>query len=306
MQTISALASMVCGDDEAFVYRTATELHDFFIDCGLERYTQNGHSRHSFVDNTLRHLMSLQDWSSGGFLAELLKVIELLMDLADAKPEDPNRLNALEILNNTLKREGISAYYDVHGVCQLLRTRTNRNLPTGILPQRAWTAEEIEKRKELVRFIDMSSEDEITNEILLPLFRQLGFSRVTFDGHRERILEYGKDVWMKYQLPITHFLYFGIQVKKGKIDAAGRSKNTNVSEVLNQLRMMLGHEIFDPEINAKRLVDHAIIISGDEITRQAKNWLGEQLDQSKRSQVIFMDRNDILDLFLLHKVPLPS
>src|SRR5713101_1677911 len=39
--------------------------------------------------------------------------------------------------------------------------------------------------------------------------------------------------------------------------------------------MMLGHEIFDPETNRRVLVDHAFIVAGGEITKQAKNWLGE-------------------------------
>ncbi|EDS1769134.1 hypothetical protein C5P79_004828, partial [Salmonella enterica subsp. enterica serovar 4,[5],12:i:-] len=43
------------------------------------------------------------------------------------------------------------------------------------------------------------------------------------------------------------------QVKKGKLDASGVSKstNSNVAEIHNQVLMMLGHEIFDPETNRK-------------------------------------------------------
>ncbi len=41
--------------------------------------------------------------------------------------------------------------------------------------------------------------------------------------------------------------------------------------------MMLGHEIFDPETSKKVLVDHAFIVSGGEITKAARNWLGSKL-----------------------------
>ncbi len=54
------------------------------------------------------------------------------------------------------------------------------------------------------------------------------------------------------------------------------------------------------------LVDHAFIVAGGEITKQAKNWLGEKLDQSRRSQVMFMDREDILNLFVVNNIPLPQ
>jgi hypothetical protein len=69
---------------------------------------------------------------------------------------------------------------------------------------------------------------------------------------------------------------------------------------------MLGHEIFDPETNRRVLVDHAFIVAGGEITKAARNWLANKLDASKRSQIMFLDRNDILNLCVVTKVPLPS
>ena len=113
---------------------------------------------------------------------------------------------------------------------------------------------------------------------------------------------------MKYTLPTQHVLYFGIQVKTGKINSAGASRadNANVGEILNQATMMLGHEIFDPEIGKRVLVDHAFIVAGGEITKAARNWLGNKLDATKRSQIMFMDRDDILNLFVVTNLPLPG
>lgn len=60
---------------------------------------------------------------------------------------------------------------------------------------------------------------------------------------------------MRFTLPTLHVLYFGIQAKKGKLDSAGMSKggSSNIGEILNQVTMMLGHEIFDPEVNRRVL-----------------------------------------------------
>ena len=112
---------------------------------------------------------------------------------------------------------------------------------------------------------------------------------------------------MKFLLPTQHIIYFGIQVKKGKLDAAGMTKgsNQNIAEIYNQSTMMLGHEIFDSETNKKVLVDHAYIIAGGEITKAARNWLGGKLDANKRSQIIFMDRDDILNLFTVNTIEIP-
>jgi len=139
------------------------------------------------------------------------------------------------------------------------------------------------------------------------LFRHLGFHRITLTGHNDKQLEYGKDIWMKFTLPTQHYLYFGLQVKKGKLDSSGVSKGTktNVAEVYNQVLMMLGHEIFDPEIGKKVLVDHAFIVAGGDITKAAKNWLWGQLDASQRRHIIFMDRDDILNLFIVNDIALP-
>ena len=70
--------------------------------------------------------------------------------------------------------------------------------------------------------------------------------------------------------------------------------------------MMLGYEIFDPEINKKVLIDHAFIISGGEITKQAKNWIVENLHNSKRSQILFMDKEEILNLYVKNNILLAT
>ena len=168
--------------------------------------------------------------------------------------------------------------------------------------------EEIKRREQLGAYLDRASEDELIEEVLLPLFRQLGFHRITAAGHKDKTLEYGKDVWMRYVLPTQHVLYFGLQAKKGKLDAAGASRpgSSNIAEILNQISMMIGHEIFDPEVSRKVLVDHVFIVAGGEITKAARNWLGGKLDATKRSQVMFMERDDILNLFVVSNAPTPK
>ena len=79
------------------------------------------------------------------------------------------------------------------------------------------------RRDLLISYLDKASEDELIEEVLMPLFRQLGFQRITAAGHKDKALEYGKDIWMRYTLPTQHVLYFGLQVKRDKLDASGAS-----------------------------------------------------------------------------------
>lgn len=305
-RTITELAEMICGNVEYFHYRSSSYISEFFADCGFHEHVHDGSTRNWWVAEALKAIFSIASDANDFPPEELKTIIRSLMDKVDATDENEDRNNALRVLNASLARENLKAFYDEGGVCQLQNTEDNTSSSSTGLPRRAWTSDEIKKRNELIQYLDTASEDDIIEEILLPLFQQLGFQRITSEGHKERILEYGKDIWMKYRLPTLHFLYFGIQVKKGKIDAAGRSRISNVAEIHNQILMMLGHELFDPETNKKSLVDHALIIAGGEITKQAKNWLGEKLDASQRSQILFMDRNDILNLMLMQKVPIPD
>jgi hypothetical protein len=211
------------------------------------------------------------------------RVIRTLMDQGDAVNEGPERPGALALLNTALAREGFEAFYANDRQCYLRHIATNTIATQSPNPHRPFSSSEIKRREQLLAYIESISEEELVEEVLLPLFRQLGFHRVTAAGHKDKALEYGKDIWMRYTLPTQHILYFGIQVKKGKIDAAGlsRERNTNVAEILNQVTMMVGHEIFDPETSRRVLVDHAFIVAGGEITKAARNWLGNKLDASK-------------------------
>jgi hypothetical protein len=230
------------------------------------------------------------------------------MDQGDAENEDPARPKALSAVNAELAREGFKAFYADDGICYLKNTNTQAITGLTSNPHRPLSVEEAERKDELIAYLNKCSEDELIENILLPLYRQLGFQRISAAGHKDKALEYGKDIWMRHVLPTQHVLYFGIQVKKGKLDSAGttKSSNANVAEIHNQVTMMLGHEIFDPEVGRRVLVDHAFIVAGGEITKAARNWLGNQLDASKRSQIMFMDREDIVNLFVTSNVKLPA
>jgi hypothetical protein len=213
----------------------------------------------------------------------------------ELKQSDKDPDAALSDVNLALGRDGLEAFYDGAGRCHV------RSIPTQVSSAQApggmrWTPEEIRRRARLAQALDGMSEDQVIEDLLQPLFAQLGFARLSLTGHKDKSLEYGNDLWMKYQLPTTHYLYFAAQVKKDKLDSAASSSDSNIGRVLNQINMVLKHPIWDPETNKRVLVDHVFIISAGEITKQAKAWLGQHLDLDSRRQVIFMDRDDLLNL----------
>jgi hypothetical protein len=305
-RNLRALAEIVCGNVDHFQYRSSSYITEFFEDCDLE-YVHDGSTRWAWVAERLEEVLAMPYSRPSVPPDAFVRIIRRVLDKGEAQEGDEDRTKALAALNIVLAREGWEAFYDDHDIGQLRHIATN-TVAEIANPHRPLTPQELQRKDQLTAYLDKCSEDELIEEVLLPLFRQLGFQRVTAAGHKDKALEYGKDVWMKFTLPTLNVLYFGIQAKKGKLDSAGMSKgrSSNIGEILNQVTMMVGHEIFDPEVNRRVLVDHAFIVAGGEITKQAKNWLGERLDATKRSQVMFMDRDDILNLFIVTNLPLPK
>jgi hypothetical protein len=311
-RTLNQLATLICGDvkdnkPSYFVYRSSFYLTEFFGDAETD-FIHDGTTRPKWVAETLARILKEPSTTNDMPSETFCRVIQILMEKADAYNEDKNRLKALEELNNVLLRDNFEAFYADDNKCYLKHIPTQKVLKPSANPHRPFTNSEIKRRELIINYLGSCSEDELIEEILLPLFRQLGYYRISMAGHKDKSLEYGKDIWMKYLLPTQHWLYFGVQVKKGKLDAAGMTKgsNANIAEIHNQVLMMLAHEIFDPEIGRNVLVDHAFIIAGGEITKSAKNWLANVLDKSKRSQILFMEKDDIINQFIVNNLPLPN
>lgn len=309
-RTLREIAELICGsidDTSVFRYRSSSYLTEFFADAETD-HEVGGSTRDRRVANTLQAILAESHSDPRSPPDAFLRVIEVLMDQGDARNEGADRPKALEMLNAALAREGLEAFYGDDRICRLRHSGTTQALVPQANPQRSLSPEEMERRERLEEFMKACSEDQLIEDVLVPLFRQLGFDRIEVGGHKDKSLEYGKDLWMRHVLPTRHVLYFGLQAKTGKLDASRRSgaTNANIAEILNQTTMMLGHEIFDPEVSRRVLVDHAFIACGGEITKAARNWLGNRLDTARRSQVMFMDRDYILNLHVVTNTPLPA
>lgn len=317
-RNVEGIANLVCGntgsespvngeEPKYFPYRSSMYITEFFQELDTD-WTHDGSTRHRWVADVLDTMLEEPHDGPTHPPEIFCRLVDQLMAPADATNESPERPKALAQLNTILAKEGFEAFYEEDRHCYLRHVGTDTVTILAANPHRPLSAAEVRRRAELGAYLDRCSEDQLIEEVLLPLFRQLGFHRITAAGHKDKALEYGKDIWMRYTLPTQHVIYFGIQAKKGKLDASGVTKaaNANMAEIHNQALMMLAHEVFDPEVNRRVLVDHAFIVAGGEITKQARNWLGNALDASKRSQIIFMDRDDILNLYVVTNLPLPE
>lgn len=309
--TLANLAIMICGDNEPkmgkpFPYRSSSRLTAFFTNCDLYR-VHDGSTRRYWVAGVLKELdqeqASLPDLPSDS----LVRVITELLDAEYFDQPDDDRDAAMIQLNKTLARDSLVVFLDDSKHCHLRHDGTG--VTSASIPQRPrpLTADEKIQHDRLAAFLDRASEDDFTEKVLVPLFQRLGYHRVNALGHKEKVMEFGKDLWMKFMLPTGHWIYFCAQIKRVKIDAKGTSGG-NVTEVLNQARMALDHPIFDPDVNRNVLLDHIYIISAAEITRAAQHWIAQHLDKEKRRHLIFMDRGEFLTFAarIVADLPVPT
>jgi hypothetical protein len=293
-RVLEGLAEMVVGDNPLFPYRSSYFITQFFKRCGLP-HVHDGSTRRFWVKEVLEQLNGNAGNSADLPSDEILRVVDELFDPFEFDHVKKSPELACENLNRLIARHGLAARLDHGGRCCLVNIGSGTASSPAAQPTRPLSNEENAKRQKVEEFLDTASEDDLTEKLLVPFFQRLGFHRVSRTGHREKALEFGKDLWMKFQLPTGHWLYFAAQIKADKIDAGATSGTNNVANVLTQAKMALSHHIFDPDNNQKVLPDHVFVIAGGEITRAARNWIDENLDSSQLRQIILMDRGEFLD-----------
>lgn len=236
-RSLEALGSLIVGnvgrddaqsEEEAryFPYRSSSYITEFFQELDTE-YQHDGSTRHRWVADVLELMLAEPHEGPTRPPDIFCRLIDQLMSPSDRFNEGPDRPHALAQLNEILTREGFEAFYGEDGHCYLRHTETQTIAVLEANPHRPLSRAEQERRQLLAAYLDHCSEDNLIEEVLLPLFRQLGYHRVTAAGHRDKALEYG-------------------------------------------------------------------------------NWLGNALDATKRSQIMFMDRDDILNLYVVTSLPLPE
>lgn len=204
-RNLRAIAEMIIGDAEHFPYRSSSYITQFFEECDLD-FIHDGSTRWSWTAERIAELLEESQLAANTLPERFVNVLRVLMDKADAEDYDPERKLALEALNVPLNREGYEAFY---GEDRLLYIRHSGTKTLSVInnPHRPFTPQEIKRRELLSDYLTRCSEDDLIEEILIPLFRQLGYHRITAAGHKDKALEYGKDIWMRFILPTQHVLY---------------------------------------------------------------------------------------------------
>ena len=185
-RTLDEIADMICGnsmsEEKFFPYRSSSYITRFFEDAETD-YAHDGSTRAWWVSNTLEEILKGPSKDANTPPDDFQRVIATLMDQSDASNEGSDRPGALELLNTSLAREGFEAFYGDDRRCYLRHTATKTIAGALPNPHRPMSTEELKRKELLTAYLDRASEDDLIEEVLLPLFRQLGFHRITAAGH---------------------------------------------------------------------------------------------------------------------------
>lgn len=147
---------------------------------------------------------------------------------------------------------------------------------------------------ELDRFLKEADEDSLTDLLIVPLLRTFGFESISRKGHRDKSLEFGKDLrGIKYKLPTGHWLYFAAQVKVGNIGYSA-GKTNSIGKIEEQLRAALRTKMMDWQARTEHRPDHVFLAASGSIAEGAQRYLAEQICDDQM-RVLFWDRDLIVD-----------
>ena len=148
--------------------------------------------------------------------------------------------------------------------------------------ERRWMS--AEDRPLSIATLQAMSEDELRKQVLIPLFRKMGYFDVT-DYHGGS-LEQGKDIVM-WQRTDFGRRNIAVVVKAKKISGKA-SGNNSAAEVATQIRQCFGRPFHDRESTDELPVHECIVVCPYELTTEARQSIASILGDSTRRNVGYL------------------
>jgi hypothetical protein len=133
---------------------------------GWHLIAHDGSTRNWWVAETLRKIFAEPQPNANTPPETFSRVIRALMDQGDAVNDGTEREGALALLNASLTREGLEAFYAPDKLCYLRHLATNTVATVSPNPHRPFSASELKRRGQLIAYLDVASEDALIAEVL--------------------------------------------------------------------------------------------------------------------------------------------
>lgn len=141
------------------------------------------------------------------------------------------------------------------------------------------------------RIENCNKESDFTVKILLPLFRNLGFSNVKYNHGNK---EYGKDITFARRSEFDEYEYYGVQVKYGDVSGGASGEiNELISQAIDAFKMPF-YDVYSR--NKVRISKMVIAISG-KFTQNAIEKIVDGITEFPlKNNIIFIDGEKIKTL----------
>ncbi len=150
----------------------------------------------------------------------------------------------------------------------------------------------------LISILHSLKEDELINDIVVPLLDEMGFKSVASVAHHG-VGELGKDIKPFYtENPFGIREYYAVQTKAARIHSQSGKKG-NVNEVIDQIKTARIVPFVDPTDNSKKKIDHLLIITSHGFTVDAQRQIEETVEGKR--EVMLMDDQMLLRLLRKHE-----
>jgi hypothetical protein len=149
----------------------------------------------------------------------------------------------------------------------------------------------------LLNVLHMLDENDLINYVLVPLLDEMGYRPVIpIKSHGPG--ELGKDIIPFFKENEFGFReYYAVQAKAVKIHARAGKRN-NVNEVIDQAKTALSTTFFDPTDNSRKRIDHLIIVTSHDLSRDARLQIEESIE--KKREIMLIDDQTLVKLLKRH------
>lgn len=142
------------------------------------------------------------------------------------------------------------------------------------------------------RIENCKRESDFSVKVLLPLFRNLGFSNVRYNhGNRE----YGKDITFARRTEFDEYEFYGVQVKFGNVSGGATG---DINELISQINDAFSMPFYDVYSRSRVRVSKVIIAISGKFTNNAVEKIIDGItDYPMKNNTVFLD-GDKLDTFI--------
>lgn len=138
------------------------------------------------------------------------------------------------------------------------------------------------------------NEKKFSLEILIPLFRKMGFHNISYDHGRS---EFGKDITFSEFDKFQQLKHYGVQVKAGNISG---NVNSRVDEIIGQIEDAFSLPTYDVNSNTPKFISTYLIIISGHFTENAKEKIMHKIKKGLHGSILFIDQRKVQELIELY------